>query len=376
MKKTSLHAWLNGIFWLLFIVGSVYLLAGSYTRVLPFSFIEDLGFITGALCVWWTVEENVWNWPASIANSIFFIFLFLSSGIYANVWLQVVYIVLSVLGWYWWLKGGKGKTELPVSKVKKNQYVYYAIFVITATLLMNIYLHSIRDSAPFWDALTTALSLAALYMQTRKYIESWYIWITANVIYIILFYYQHLYLTSILYILFLLMCLEGQRQWRKTYSSYKMRPGTGLVIGKFYPFHHGHSFLIQTALTKVKNVTVIVCERKGETIPGALRARWIKANHSGVDTKIIEDIYPQDDSAIWAKKTIEWLGFAPEYVFTSEQYGAAYAKLMGSTHIPVDMKRTLYPVSGTMVRKNPKKYFPFLSPIVRNYYENNLRSGS
>jgi nicotinamide mononucleotide transporter len=302
--------------------------------------------------------------------------LFTAAGIYANVFLQVVYIVMSVLGWYWWLKGGTGRTELAISKTKLDYYGYFIVFTLISTYLLNRYLFSIHDSAPFWDALTTVLSLVALFMQTRKLLESWYVWITVDLIYIVLFYSQHLYLTSILYVIFLLMCFEGLRGWYKTFKNSQKRSGTAVVIGKFYPLHTGHSYLIDTAVSKVQTVTVIVCNRKGETIPGTLRAQWIKKIHPQVDVKIIEDVYDPDDSAVWAQKTIEWLGYIPEFVFTSEQYGDAYAKFMENTHILVDGKRQKYPVSGTKIRSNPKKYFSFLSPAVQQYYENNLRSGS
>ncbi|MFA5933447.1 MAG: AAA family ATPase [Microgenomates group bacterium] len=143
----------------------------------------------------------------------------------------------------------------------------------------------------------------------------------------------------------------------------------GLVIGKFYPPHLGHKYLIDTASSQVDHLTVIVCGKKAQTISPKLRAKWIREIHPKVKVMVIDesDLDP-DDSKIWAKKTIEWLGFVPDLVFTSEDYGEPYAKFMGSKHILVDRERVHVPCSGTMIRQNPLKYWKYLEPNVRAYF--------
>lgn len=143
----------------------------------------------------------------------------------------------------------------------------------------------------------------------------------------------------------------------------------GLVIGKFYPPHKGHHFLINTALSQTDQVTVIVCEESHETIPGALRAQWIKEVHPTVTVMVINsDNIDPDDSALWAELTIGWLGFRPDVVFTSEDYGKAYAYYMNCKHVMVDKPRKTVPISATKVRSNPYKYWEFLEAPVRAYY--------
>ena len=156
-------------------------------------------------------------------------------------------------------------------------------------------------------------------------------------------------------------------------TKFKKIKGTGVVIGKFYPFHLGHAYLIKTALKNVKDLTVIVCDRKGQTISGQLRAKWILENHPGVNIKVIEDVYDDDDSKTWAEKTLEWLNFIPEFVFTSEDYGDLYAHFLGSTHVLVDKNRVNFPISGRKIRRDPLNFLNYLAPNVRFYYESNLR---
>ncbi len=143
----------------------------------------------------------------------------------------------------------------------------------------------------------------------------------------------------------------------------------GLVIGKFYPPHRGHKHLIDTATARTKSLVVIVCEKDSETIPGALRAKWLQATHPGARIILLAGEMPaDDDSQGWARYTLDLLGYAPDAVFSSEEYGARYAAFMGSTHVCVDAARIAVPISATMVRAEPQRHAQFLEPIVRAWF--------
>jgi HTH-type transcriptional regulator, transcriptional repressor of NAD biosynthesis genes len=143
----------------------------------------------------------------------------------------------------------------------------------------------------------------------------------------------------------------------------------GLVIGKFYPPHKGHKYLIETALAQAKHVTVIVCFKPTETIPGTLRAQWIQEIHPTVRVLLItDDTLDDSDSEGWAAYTKEILGYTPDAVFTSESYGDLYAYYLGCIHVLVDKDRTTIPVSGTLVRSNPLLHVQYLEPCVRAYF--------
>ncbi len=142
----------------------------------------------------------------------------------------------------------------------------------------------------------------------------------------------------------------------------------GLVIGKFYPPHKGHSHLINYANQRVDELDVLVCDNPDYYVDAVKRAAWIKQLHSDVNVKIIEDIVKDDDSPAWAKHTIEFLGYSPDVVFSSEDYGKKYAKCMNSTHVMVDKERLAVPICATRVRKDVLKEWEFLDPIVRADY--------
>lgn len=202
-------------------LGSLGLILGSWFSFLPMSLTEVFGFISGALCVWLVVKQNIWTWPIGIINNIFFIFLFFEAGLFADMGLQVIYIVLGILGWYWWLYGGEKHKELSVSHVSLTTALILGLLGMVSTYGMMLYLESINDSAPFLDALTTVMSLIAQFMLTKKYLENWYVWISADVIYIYLYFTKDLQLTAVLYFIFLCMCIAGLREWRNSFKASK-----------------------------------------------------------------------------------------------------------------------------------------------------------
>lgn len=200
--------------WILSFCLSALLVLASQLHWVGLQLTEVIGFITGGYCVWLAVVENIWNWPIGIVNAVAFTALFMSSKLYSDAGLQIVYIVLGFIGWYYWLHGGKNRTERSVSRIARKEAVLLTIVGIAATVGMVHFLKTIGDSAPFWDGLTTVSSLVAQYMLTRKYLENWLVWIATDVIYIGLYGYKHLMLTSLLYALFLTMCIIGYRDWK------------------------------------------------------------------------------------------------------------------------------------------------------------------
>src|SRR4051794_11126023 len=177
------------------------------------SLLESLSFVTGLICVWLTVRQNIWNFPIGLLNVITFSIVFFESQLYADAGLQIVYFVLGVMGWYLWLYGGKDRTELQVSRTGRCELIW----VIAACLLLTFFLWQVLShfggSASFFDALTTSISLGAQWLLNRKELENWVFWIVADLIYIPLYLYKELYLTAALYAVFLGLAVMGLHKW-------------------------------------------------------------------------------------------------------------------------------------------------------------------
>lgn len=142
----------------------------------------------------------------------------------------------------------------------------------------------------------------------------------------------------------------------------------GLIVGKFYPPHRGHHFLIDTARTRVDELYVIVCATPEQEPAGELRAAWLREIHPDARVLLIDDTLDPDDSKLWAEHSIRWLGFVPDLVFTSEDYGDRFAHYLGCPHVQVDKARQAVPISGTEIRADPLACWDFLEPPARGYY--------
>jgi nicotinamide mononucleotide transporter len=194
---------------------SAALLFASWRGLVPYSLTEALGFVTGAACVYLVVRQSVWNFPLGIANNIFFLILFAGARLYGDAGLQLIYVALGVRGWHQWLRGGEHRTPLKVSSASPRTLAGAALFVAAGTALMVVALRMMKGAAPALDAFTTVLSLAAQYLLNRKLIENWYLWMTADVVYVYLYVSRGLHLTAVLYAVFLCLCVAGLVSWRR-----------------------------------------------------------------------------------------------------------------------------------------------------------------
>lgn len=149
----------------------------------------------------------------------------------------------------------------------------------------------------------------------------------------------------------------------------------GLIIGKFYPPHRGHEYLIRFAAARVDELHVMVFYRSDETLPGSLRGQWLRElfPNSFVHVHFAEhrDPYNPADEQGWGAwiQEIRGVDSGPfDLVFTSETYGDELARRLGARHILVDRLRQVVPISGTKVRADPHACQNFLTPSVRAYY--------
>ena len=179
--------------------------------------LETVAAVFGVVSVYLSVKQNIWSWPTAIINVGLYAFVFHASRLYADMGLQVVYVIISFYGWYEWLYGGANRTELKVSRVSRRLGAVLAAIGVASTFLLGTLLHSTTNAAlPFLDSATTSTSLVAQWMMTRKLLENWIVWVAVDVVYIGMFIYKSLYVTSALYFVFLVLSVMGYRQWKAT----------------------------------------------------------------------------------------------------------------------------------------------------------------
>jgi nicotinamide mononucleotide transporter len=162
------------------------------------------------------VKQDVRCWYAAILSSSLYFFIMLSAKLYMEAYLQIFYILMAVYGWLQWNKVNVNETKFIVRTWSIKQHVIVIsmilMFAYISGSLLNIYT---KAALPFIDAFTTWGAIVATYMVAKKLLENWIYWFVIDSISILLFLSRELYLTSILFFVYLIIIYFGYRSWTK-----------------------------------------------------------------------------------------------------------------------------------------------------------------
>lgn len=208
------------------LAASVLLVAASlHPRVpLEFSPWEAVAVVSYAWSTWLLAQNRSLGWWLGLVGIAAYAVIFYQVRLFAEVAIQVFYAATSLQAIYLWLRGGAQHTERPVGKAPLRWLLPSLIVAAVATVGLWQMLIALRGAAPFWDALTTVFSLVAHLYLIGRYIESWYVWIFVDLLYIPLYASRGLYLTSVLYVVFLWMAFRGLRTFRQAYREQHAAP--------------------------------------------------------------------------------------------------------------------------------------------------------
>ena len=179
-----------------------------------------LELVATVLAVWMVVcnlRVDPLGWPLAIASSALYGLLFVHSKLYGEAALQGVFIVLGTWGWWQWLRGSTGDgRKLQVRRLSPRQRWLALAATLAAWPLLGALLARLTDSdVPYLDALPTVGSLLGQYLLARKWLDNWPAWVAVNVFSVALFATKGLWLTTGLYLLFVVMALAGWRAWAR-----------------------------------------------------------------------------------------------------------------------------------------------------------------
>ena len=182
--------------------------------------LEIIAVVFGLANIYLTVRQNIWCWPAGVVMVSLYIYIFFGTKLYSDALLNVFFLVMQFYGWYWWTRKPTvhAKSLVAIQKLHARGIFWTTAGVLAGAALLGTVMHRFTDAAlPYVDATTTSLSVFAQFLLTRKIIDNWTLWIIADVIYIAMYTVKHLYWTSGLYVVFLVLCVEGYREWRRDY---------------------------------------------------------------------------------------------------------------------------------------------------------------
>lgn len=206
------------------------------------SWIEAVGTVAGLLCIWLASLEKIINYFFGLINVTLFAVIFFQIQLYASLLLQLFFFVANVYGWYAWSRQtANNETELQIRWLPRSKALGWGVACVVAIALMTLYIDPVfafltktavsimqsvglnvampqlqPDAFPFWDSCMMVLSIVAMILMTRKYVENWLLWVVINVISVMIFARQGVYAMSLEYAILTLIALNGSRLWMQS----------------------------------------------------------------------------------------------------------------------------------------------------------------
>ena len=187
------------------------------------TWLEVVAFVLALACVALTVFEIHWGWPLMIASSLLYGRLFYEYRLYGDAGLQLFFALIAGWGWWQWLFGrrvagdARGQAGgLRVVALSTPARVLVVLGWALGWALLGVALDRVTDTdVPFFDAFPTVGSVIAQVLLGRKFIENWWVWVVVNAAGIALFAYKALWLTAVLYLIFLGLSVLGLARWSR-----------------------------------------------------------------------------------------------------------------------------------------------------------------
>jgi nicotinamide mononucleotide transporter len=179
--------------------------------------------IIGAACAFLAtiayIKISLWAWSIGLVAILVDIFLYYQKGIYGDMLLQLIYLIFTLYGWYQWKFGGNKHQGLPITSINAKQVLLLIFIAIVGTYTIFYGLCNYTDSQiPFWDAITTTLSLIAQWMVCRKIIENWFLWLVVDSMYLGIYFHKNIPMHALLQLIYFAMAIIGYWYWRKQIS--------------------------------------------------------------------------------------------------------------------------------------------------------------
>jgi nicotinamide mononucleotide transporter len=183
----------------------------------PASWLELLGFVLALAMVIFNIRVNPLGWPLAIVSSLLYFALFWNSKLYGDASLQILFALVALWGWWQWLRGTQDDgAALRVRRLgPRGRWTALAALALGWPITGAFLKHFTDTDVPWWDAFPTAASVIGQWLLGRKYVENWATWVVVNVVSVGLFAYKGLWLTVVLYTVFIALSVAGWRAWRR-----------------------------------------------------------------------------------------------------------------------------------------------------------------
>ena len=204
--------------------------------------LEIIGTFVGLIYLWLEYRASIYLWIAGIIMPAIYLVVYYKAGLYADVGINIYYLLAAIYGWIVWRYGNhlkqyfrrkklgmdvetttidnnpeeKSDEDLPITKVSLRKLPILTVVFSLAFIAIALLLIQYTDSTvPWWDSFITALSIIGMWMLARKYIEQWLIWIVVDAISAALYLYKGLEFTAGLYAIYTIIAIFGYFKWKK-----------------------------------------------------------------------------------------------------------------------------------------------------------------
>lgn len=183
--------------------------------------LEVVGAVIGLAYLFFEYRASIWTWVFGVLMPIVYVYLFFRNGLYANMSINIYYIVASVYGFVMWRRASSRQSDETIIESCPRRY-WLAILLVIALLTAALYLvlSLLHESQyPLLDALSTALSIVMMYMLSRRWYQQWLLCIATEPIMIALGLLTGMYATALMYTVYLVVAIMGFFKWRARYNS-------------------------------------------------------------------------------------------------------------------------------------------------------------
>lgn len=179
--------------------------------------LQIVGTLLGLLYLWLEYKANIWVWIVGAVMPMVHGVLYLNSGIYADAAMQLYYVAAGIYGLCVWLRGTKREEKRIDIQFTPKRWIFTLVLVyVLLHLMLYSFLSEFTDSrVPFFDSMSTALSIVAMWMLSRKLVEQWLVWLVVDMISVGLYLYKGIPITAMLYTLYCALAVAGYMRWRR-----------------------------------------------------------------------------------------------------------------------------------------------------------------
>jgi nicotinamide mononucleotide transporter len=185
------------------------------------SLLEFIAVVTGIASVFFSKKENILVYPVGLINTIIYVYISVKGSLFGEASVNFYYTVMSIYGWILWARKDRQQhILLHITNSSSRQWtqhlLFFAAFYIAIFLSLSWAKNAFyANTIPALDAFASATAFTGMWLMAKKKVESWYWWIATNITSIPLYFVKGYALTSVYYIVLLVLAVFGLIEWKQ-----------------------------------------------------------------------------------------------------------------------------------------------------------------